>query len=172
MAPTRVAVTANGAPNRPMRSMQLQLNPAELGTVNIRLHSVDGQLHVAIRAESDKTAEMLSRDSEAIRSALRAAGASPPSIVTVSVNRNDQTPQQFTGQNRDTSGQFAGQDNRGNTSNESRNPNREGPVGQSPATRLAAAMPILAMLTAMIGFSSDAESAASLRKQKASANAT
>jgi chemotaxis protein MotD len=113
-----------------MRSMQLQLNPAELGTVNIRLHSVDGQLHVAIRAESDKTAEMLSRDSDAIRSALRAAGVST-SDITVSVNRNDQTPQQFTGQNRDTSGQFAGQDNRGNTSNESRNPNREAPSGNS-----------------------------------------
>ena len=110
--------------------MQLQLNPAELGTVNIRLHSVDGQLHVAIRAESDKTAEMLSRDSDAIRSALRAAGVSS-SDITVSVNRNDQTPQQFTGQNRDTSGQFAGQDNRGNTSNESRNPNREAPSGNS-----------------------------------------
>lgn len=130
LAPTRVAVTANGAPNRPMRSMQLQLNPAELGTVNIRLHSVDGQLHVAIRAESDKTAEMLSRDSDAIRSALRAAVVSS-SDITVSVNRNDQTPQQFTGQNRDTSGQFAGQDNRGNTSNESRNPNREAPSGSS-----------------------------------------
>lgn len=130
LAPTRVAVTANGAPGRPIRSMLLQLNPAELGTVNIRLHSVDGQLHVAIRAESDKTAEMLSRDSDAIRSALRAAGISS-SEVTVSVNRNDQTPQQFTGQNRDTSGQFAGQDNRGNTSNDSRNPNREGPSGNS-----------------------------------------
>ena len=130
LAPTRVAVTANGAPNRPMRSMQLQLNPAELGTVNIRLHSVDGQLHVARRAESDRTAEMLSRDSDAIRSALRAAGVST-SDITVSVNRNDQTLQQFTGQNRDTSGQFAGQDNRGNTSNESRNPNREAPSGNS-----------------------------------------
>jgi len=139
LAPTRVVVTANGAANRSIRSMQLQLNPAELGTVNIRLHSVDGQLHVAIRAESDKTAEMLSRDSDAIRSALRAAGISS-SEVTVSVNRNDQTPQQFTGQNRDTSGQFAGQDNRGNMSNESRNPNREaqsgnphGPLGRGNA---------------------------------------
>tara|TARA_Y100000815_G_scaffold226694_6_gene214957 strand:+ start:23618 stop:25219 length:1602 start_codon:yes stop_codon:yes gene_type:complete len=130
LAPTRVTVTSNGTPNRPLRSMQLQLNPAELGTVNIRLHSVDGQLHVAIRAESDKTAEMLSRDSDAIRSALRAAGVSS-SDITVSVNRNDQTSQQFTGQNRDTSGQFAGQDNRGNTSNESRNPNREAPSGNS-----------------------------------------
>jgi len=130
LAPTRVVVTANGASNRPVRSMQLQLNPAELGTVNIRLHSVDGQLHVAIRAESDKTAEMLSRDSDAIRSALRAAGVSS-SDITVSVNRNDQAPQQFTGQNRDNSGQFAGQDNRGNTSNESRNPNREAQSGHS-----------------------------------------
>jgi len=132
LAPTRVTVSASGAPGRPIRSIQLQLNPAELGTVNIRLHSVDGQLRVAIRAESDKTADMLSRDSDAIRSALRAAGISS-SEITVSVNRHDQAmQQQFTGQNRDTSGQLAGQDNRGNMSNESKNPNRDHPSGNTP----------------------------------------
>jgi flagellar hook-length control protein FliK len=125
LAPTRVAVSAGGAPGRPVRSIQLQLNPADLGVVNIRLHSVGGELRITIRAESDQTAEMLSRDSDTIRSALRAAGISTPEI-TISVNRHDQAAQQFAGQHRDASGQAAGQDNRGNTSNESRNPNREG----------------------------------------------
>lgn len=130
LAPSRVAVSTNGTPNRPVRSIQLQLNPAELGTVNIRLQSVEGELRITIKAESEETARMLSRDSETIRSALRAAGIASPEI-TVSVNRNETAPQQFAGQSRDASGQQTAHDNRGTMSNESRNPNRESFSGGS-----------------------------------------
>ena len=137
LAPSRIALSGTGAPNRPLRSMQLQLNPAELGSVNVRLQSAEGELRVSIRAESEETARMLSRDSETIRSALRAAGISAQEI-TVTVNRNDTATQQFAGQNRDAPGQQAApDDNRGTMSNDSKNPNRNGSSGDahSPFSR-------------------------------------
>lgn len=126
LGPSRISLSTAGSPNRPLKSIQLQLNPAELGSVNIRLQSVDGELRVSIRAENDQTAQMLSRDSDAIRSALRAAGISGPEI-TVSVNRNDSgTQPQTNGQNRDAFGQQSGgHENRENMPNESRHSNRD-----------------------------------------------
>lgn len=128
---TRLSLSNGVASARPLRSLNLQLNPAELGVVNIRLQATQDGLRVTIRAESDKTADMLSKDAEAIRSALRGAGIST-SDVTVSVTRNDPgAQQQFSGQHRDAPGQQqpGANDNRGNMSNDSRTPNREGSLG-------------------------------------------
>lgn len=93
--------TGTSATGRTVKTMRLQLHPAELGAVNIRLQSAGGELQVSIRAESERTAHMLNNDSEAIRSALRAAGIAGADVIVTS-NRNEGLQQQaFNAQNRD-----------------------------------------------------------------------
>ena len=137
LAPSRLVVATSSGQGRPVRAISLQLNPVELGTVNVRLHHVDGEMRVSIRAESDQTAQMLARDSDAIRSALRAAGIQT-SEISVTTNRPETAAQQqqIAGQNRDASGQqWSGHDNRGNTSNESGQSNRQRSQGDLPNGR-------------------------------------
>ncbi|WP_425416173.1 flagellar hook-length control protein FliK [Oricola indica] len=137
LAPSRLVVATSSGQGRPVRAISLQLNPVELGTVNVRLHHVDGEMRVSIRAESDQTAQMLARDSDAIRSALRAAGIQT-SEISVTTNRPETAgqQQQIAGQNRDASGQqWSGHDNRGNTSNESGQSNRQRSQGDLPNGR-------------------------------------
>jgi chemotaxis protein MotD len=126
LSPSRLALTTGTSQGGTVKTMRLQLNPAELGVVHIRLQSVDGELRVTIRAESDKTAKMLSGDSDAIRSALRAVGIAAPD-VSVATNRSDTAQQQaHNAPNREAPGQqFGSQENRGNTPNESRQNYRE-----------------------------------------------
>lgn len=136
LAPSRLVVATASGQGRAVRTISLQLNPVELGSVNIRLHHADGEMRVSIRAESDQTAQMLARDSDAIRSALRAAGIQA-SEISVTTNRPDTAAQQqLAGQNRDASGQqWSGHDNRGNTSNESGQSNRQRSSGDLPDGR-------------------------------------
>lgn len=128
LAPSRLSLTGSTAQGgRTVKTMRLQLNPAELGTVNIRLQSVNGELRVTIQADSDQTSRMLHNDSDAIRSALRTAGIGGADVV-VANNRNDSAqPQNFGAQHRDPSGgqQAGAQENRQNASNESRQSYRE-----------------------------------------------
>jgi len=126
LSPSRLALSTGTSQGGTVKTMRLQLNPAELGVVHIRLQSVDGELRVTIRAESDKTAKMLSGDSDAIRSALRAVGIAAPD-VSVTANRSDSAQQQaHNAPNREAPGQqFGSQENRGNTPNESRQSYRE-----------------------------------------------
>ena len=123
LAPSRLSLTGSTAlGGRAVKAMRLQLNPAELGAINIRMQSVDGELRVTIQADSDHTSRMLHNDTDAIRSALRAVG-----INGAANPRNDSAqPQNFGAQHRDPSGQQAGtQENRQNASNESRQSYRE-----------------------------------------------
>jgi flagellar hook-length control protein FliK len=54
LTPSRLSLTGSTAPGgRTVTTMRLQLNPAELGTVNIRMQSVDGELRVTIQADSE-----------------------------------------------------------------------------------------------------------------------
>lgn len=139
LAPSRLSLTGSTAQGaRTVKTMRLQLNPAELGTVNIRLQSVNGELRVTIQADSDQTSRMLHNDSDAIRSALRAAGISGADVV-VSGNRNDSAqPQNFGAQHRDPSGgqQPGAQENRQNASNESRQSYRESSSNDSAQTQV------------------------------------
>jgi len=137
LTPSRLSLTGSTAPGgRTVTTMRLQLNPAELGTVNIRMQSVDGELRVTIQADSEQTSRMLQNDSDAIRSALRAAGISSADVV-VTGNRNDSAQaQNFNAQQRDPSGQQMGaQENGRNASNESRQSNRESSSNDSAQTQ-------------------------------------
>jgi chemotaxis protein MotD len=139
LAPSRLSLTGSTAQGgRTVKTMRLQLNPAELGTVNIRLQSVNGELRVTIQADSDQTSRMLHNDSDAIRSALRTAGIGGADVV-VANNRNDSTQSQnFGAQHRDPSGgqQAGAQENRQNASNESRQSYRESSSNDSTQTQV------------------------------------
>jgi flagellar hook-length control protein FliK len=91
---TRIVASEQAVGGKSVKVLRLQLNPAELGTVHIRLQSVDGELRVAIRAESDQAAQMIARDGDAIRSALRAVGVASAD-VTVTAGRGEQAQHQF-----------------------------------------------------------------------------
>jgi chemotaxis protein MotD len=127
LAPSRLSLAGSTAPGgRTVKTMRLQLHPAELGAVNIRMQSVDGELRVTIQADSDQTTRMLHNDSDAIRSALRAVGINGADVVVASHRNESAQPQNFGAQHRDPSGQQAGaQENRQNASNESRQSYRD-----------------------------------------------
>ena len=93
MSLTRLTVSEQATGPRTVKMLLLQLNPVELGKVSIRLHSIDGELRVSIRAESELAAKMIANDGELIASTLRSAGISAPDI-TVSGGRSEMTQYQ------------------------------------------------------------------------------
>ena len=136
LTPSRLSLTGSTTPGgRTIKTMRLQLHPAELGVVNIRLHSVNGELRVTIQADSDQTARMLHGDSDAIRSALRAAGMSGADVVVTNNRNNSAQQQNFAGQHREHPGQqMDGQQNRQNASSKSRQSYRESSSNDSART--------------------------------------
>ena len=65
---------AASAPIGPVRDLRIQLNPAELGTVEARLRIAGEQLSVEIRVENGEAFRRLSAEKDAIISALRGLG--------------------------------------------------------------------------------------------------
>jgi chemotaxis protein MotD len=65
---------AANAPAGPVRDLRIQLNPAELGSVDARLRIVGEQLSVEIRVESGEAFRRLSSEKDAILTALRGLG--------------------------------------------------------------------------------------------------
>lgn len=63
-----------GARNRPVHTLQIQLQPADLGRVNARM-SIDGsQLRVELQVETEQARASLTKDADSILKALKAAG--------------------------------------------------------------------------------------------------
>ncbi|MBN9134768.1 MAG: flagellar hook-length control protein FliK [Phyllobacterium sp.] len=68
------------------RTLVIQLQPVELGTVTARLRLTGEGMHIQLMAESRAAAEHLARDHEALGKALQRAGvADDASAVTISV---------------------------------------------------------------------------------------
>jgi chemotaxis protein MotD len=68
------AQEANGARNRPVHTLQIQLQPADLGRVNARMSLEGTQLRVELQVETEQARAALSRDADSILKALKAAG--------------------------------------------------------------------------------------------------
>lgn len=68
----------------PVKVLHLQLQPAELGTLEVRMRLTDAGLEIHIEASRPETAALLKTDREALASVLRASGYAPET-VTVSV---------------------------------------------------------------------------------------
>ncbi|MGO4451475.1 flagellar hook-length control protein FliK [Phyllobacterium sp. TAF24] len=103
------------------RTLVIQLQPIELGTVTARLRLTGEGMHIQLMAESKAAAEHLARDHEALGKALQRAGvADDTSTVTISVVdrsslvANTQSSQQSTtGQDQQMGGRAGGQANSG-----------------------------------------------------------
>jgi hypothetical protein len=59
---------------QPMRSLKIEMHPAELGTVTVNLRTSGGQMSVELRVENHDAYERLSADSDAIVQSLRSLG--------------------------------------------------------------------------------------------------
>ncbi|WP_244914112.1 flagellar hook-length control protein FliK [Methylobacterium frigidaeris] len=70
----------------PVRLLTLQLRPAELGQVQVRMRLQDGRLEMSLRAEREETAELLRRDGGLLTALVREAGYQPD-LVTVQAGR-------------------------------------------------------------------------------------
>ena len=80
--------TAAGTPVAPARSMALQLSPAGLGTLTVRLHVAGRALDVHLEASDERTAALIDRDRDALSSALRGKDYQ---LQTLSVTTHDAT---------------------------------------------------------------------------------
>ncbi|WP_238314039.1 flagellar hook-length control protein FliK [Methylobacterium crusticola] len=64
-----------------MRLLTLQLHPADLGAVVVRMRLQDGRLEMNLHAGREETAELLRRDGGALAELLRGAGYRPDVVV-------------------------------------------------------------------------------------------
>lgn len=64
----------------PVRVLEIQLHPDDLGTVNVRLRLTSQGLEVRLRASNPDTARMLEQDRAALGEILRSAGYQPGDI--------------------------------------------------------------------------------------------
>lgn len=67
------AATASAEP-RPVTTLKIQLHPAELGMVNVKLSAAGEQLAVEVQVETSEARHRLATDSDAIVKALRGMG--------------------------------------------------------------------------------------------------
>ncbi|MCG6114403.1 MAG: flagellar hook-length control protein FliK [Mesorhizobium sp.] len=68
------AQNSAGSRNRPVHTLQIQLQPADLGRVNARM-SIDGsQLRVELQVETEQARAALAKDADAILKSLKASG--------------------------------------------------------------------------------------------------
>jgi len=72
----------------PVRVLHIQLHPADLGSVSVRMRLVGDGIEVHMRASDARTVQMLQNDSEALTSVLRAAGYRPE-VVTLQISSAD-----------------------------------------------------------------------------------
>lgn len=77
-APVRAPVAAEAGP---LRILTLQLHPADLGTVLVRMRLQDGRLEMNLRTGREDTAERLRREGDALSELLREAGYAPQSVT-------------------------------------------------------------------------------------------
>ncbi|MGU3496089.1 flagellar hook-length control protein FliK [Xanthobacteraceae bacterium A53D] len=80
----------------PVRLLQIQLKPDELGTVNVRMRLSSNGLEIQLRASNPETARMLERDRDALMALLKASGISADSVTIVGIDRGGSM--QLTGQ--------------------------------------------------------------------------
>lgn len=80
------ADTAVGLRAGPVRVLEIQLHPDDLGTVNVRLRLTPQGLEVRLRASNPDTARMLEQDRAALGEILRSAGYQPGDIQIITAD--------------------------------------------------------------------------------------
>jgi chemotaxis protein MotD len=72
--PAAPARAIPGYENRPVRSLTLQLNPADLGTVTLTVKLRQQDIELRLETESESTLRLLRRDELVLHEVLRCAG--------------------------------------------------------------------------------------------------
>lgn len=70
----------------PVRLLQIQLKPDDLGTVNVRMRLSSGGLEIQLRASNADTARMLEQDRAALSELLTASGITADNITIVGID--------------------------------------------------------------------------------------
>lgn len=103
-------------PEGPLRLLTIQLQPADLGTVTVRMRLQEGRLEVGMETGRHDTAELLRRDGGALSDLLRGAGYQAD-LVAIRASGADmaggQPSQQGSGQGAQAQSQPQGQSGRG-----------------------------------------------------------
>ncbi len=103
-------------PEGPLRLLTIQLQPADLGTVTVRMRLQEGRLEVGMETGRHDTAELLRRDGGALSDLLRGAGYQAD-LVAIRASSADmaggQPSQQGSGQGAQAQSQPQGQSGRG-----------------------------------------------------------
>jgi flagellar hook-length control protein FliK len=82
----------------PLKVLELQLDPPELGALMIRLSLKDNALHMQIEASHHETARLIERDREALTGMLRSAGYGIDGLsVQITTGDRGNGAQQFSG---------------------------------------------------------------------------
>lgn len=90
-----------------LRVLNLQLHPAELGTVTVKMKLAGDALEMELHVEKEETAQLLKHDSEKLSSLLRGSGYRPD---VISIQVSDGTSQDRTSPSRSQADmQFQGQ---------------------------------------------------------------
>ncbi|MCB5177751.1 flagellar hook-length control protein FliK [Microvirga lenta] len=91
-----------------LRMLDIQLHPAELGVVTVKMRLAGDRLEMELHASSDETAELLRKDSEKLSSLLRTSGYRPD-VVTVHAPTPDMSQQEgMSGQRQSSNSHFGG----------------------------------------------------------------
>lgn len=107
--------------NQPIKSLKIQLNPAELGTVTAHIRAAGDALEVEIAAETTEAHKHLAAEADDILRSLRQIGIDVDK-VTVHLTSNDANAKNPSGQEWRNFSSFQGQDRReGETSQRGRN---------------------------------------------------
>lgn len=104
--PSPAADMPGKATGGPVRILNIQLHPVELGLVSVRMRLVGNGLEMQMQASRGETAELLKRDRETLSNLLRSAGYSPD-LLTVRGAGDPPLPQpsQNAGNGAGTAGQ-------------------------------------------------------------------
>lgn len=98
-----------GSRNRPVHTLQIQLQPADLGRVNARM-SIDGtQLRIELQVETEQARAALAKDADSILKSLKAAGFDIDRVTIQQVQPTSNTSQ--TGSPERGTNAFASQGN-------------------------------------------------------------
>lgn len=88
-----------------VRVLDIQLHPAELGKVTVRMRLSGDALEMELQASSEATAELLRKDTEKLTSLLRTSGYRPESVVIVTAGADAQAQDSATGQRQHSGAQ-------------------------------------------------------------------
>lgn len=101
-SPTHVVAKASEGV---VRILNIQLHPAELGKVTVKMRLSGDTLEMELQASREETAELLRKDSEKLTSLLRTSGYRPDSVVVVTAAADTSAQDGAAGQRQQSGGQ-------------------------------------------------------------------